>query len=58
MSKTRKQYTKEFKLEALQLWEPSEKSAADIESDPALARWPRYGKAKVRTWQLGINDPA
>jgi len=33
MSKQRKRYTEEFKHEALQLWEASEKSAAEIERD-------------------------
>ena len=52
MSKTRKRYTKEFKLEALQLWESSEKSAADIESDLGLAKgqlyqWKSYYKKQA-----------
>lgn len=52
MSKTRKRYTKEFKLEALQLWESSEKSAADIESDLGLAKgqlyqWKSYFKKQA-----------
>ena len=52
MSKTRKRYTKEFKLEALQLWESSEKSAADIGSDLGLAKgqlyqWKSYFKKQA-----------
>lgn len=42
MSKTRKRYTKEFKLEALQLWESSERSAAMIENDLGLAKGQLY----------------
>jgi transposase len=33
MSKQRKQYTVEFKREAVQLWESSGKAAAEIEKD-------------------------
>lgn len=42
MSNTRKRYTQEFKLEALQLWESSEKSAAMIENDLGLANGQLY----------------
>ena len=46
MSKKRRQYTREFKLEALQLWQSSGKSAAQIEQDLGLTsgrlyRWKR-----------------
>jgi len=36
MSKKRGQYTREFKLEALHLWQSSGKSAAQIEQDLGL----------------------
>jgi transposase len=42
MSKTRKRYTKEFKLEALQLWESSEKPAGMIENDLGLSSGQLY----------------
>ncbi|MFT7587734.1 MAG: hypothetical protein ACI9EW_004178 [Cellvibrionaceae bacterium] len=38
MSETRTRYTKEFKLEPLQLWESSEKTATAIETDLGLAK--------------------
>ena len=42
MSKTRKRHTEEFKLEALQLWESSGKSAAEIENDLGLSKGMLY----------------
>jgi transposase len=36
MSKTRKQYTREFKQNAVKLWQDSGKAAADIEKDLGL----------------------
>jgi transposase len=46
MKTTKRQYTREFKLEALRLWETSGKSAAQIESDLGIGsgnlyRWKR-----------------
>lgn len=46
MTRKRRQYTREFKLEALRLWETSGKSAAQIELDLGLTsgrlyRWKR-----------------
>jgi transposase len=37
MSKQRKQYTQEFKREAVQLWQTSGKSAPEIEKDLGIA---------------------
>lgn len=53
MTKSRKRYTEEFKLEALQLWETSEKSAAEIENDLGVANgmlyhWKKTFKEKAR----------
>lgn len=42
MSKKRRQYTREFKLEALRLWKSSGKSAAEIEQDLGLTRGRLY----------------
>ncbi len=42
MSKKRRQYTREFKFEALQLWQSSGKSAAQIEQDRGLSRGRLY----------------
>jgi transposase len=42
MSKKRREYTREFKLEALRLWESSGKSAAQIEEDLGLTRGRLY----------------
>ena len=44
MSKTRRTYTREFKIEAVRLWETTDKSAAEIErelgiGDGCLSRW-------------------
>lgn len=36
MSKTRKQYTREFKQNAVKLWQDSGKAAAEIEGDLGL----------------------
>jgi transposase len=46
MTKTRRTYTREFKLEAVRLWQTSGKSAAQIECDlgiggGGLYRWKR-----------------
>lgn len=46
MSKKRKQYTPEFKREAVQLWQSSDKAAAEIEEDLGIShgllyRWKR-----------------
>lgn len=46
MSKKRKQYTPEFKREAVQLWQTSGKAAAEIEADLGIGhgllyRWKR-----------------
>jgi transposase len=46
MTKTRRTYTREFKLEAVRLWQTSGKSAAQIERDlgiggGCLYRWKR-----------------
>lgn len=46
MTKKRRQYTKEFKLEALQLWESSGKSAAQIEQDLGLTAGRLYSWKK------------
>lgn len=53
MSKPRKRYTEAFKLEALQLWETSEKSAAAIEHDLDIAngllyQWKKALKQKAQ----------
>ena len=53
MSKPRKQYTDEFKQEALQLWAASEKSAVEIEQDLGITagllyQWKRADKQKVQ----------
>ena len=42
MAKERRQYTREFKLEALHLWESSGKSAAQIERDLGLPDHPHF----------------
>ena len=42
MSKKRRQYTREFKLEALHLWKSSGKSAAQIEQDLGLTKGRLY----------------
>ncbi len=42
MSKKRRQYTREFKLEALRLWESSGKSAGQIEQDLGLSKGRLY----------------
>lgn len=54
MSKSRKQYTEEFKLEALQLWEISDKSAAEIENNLGISHgmlyhWKGVFKKKAQT---------
>ena len=46
MSKKRRQYTPEFKEEAVQLWQSSDKAAAEIENDLGIShgllyRWKR-----------------
>ncbi|MEM9777420.1 MAG: transposase [Chloroflexota bacterium] len=52
MSKKRKQYTKEFKLEALEKWESSDKSAADVESELGL------GKGQLYRWKSALKKQA
>jgi transposase len=47
MSKKRRQYTREFKLEALRLWKSSGKSAAQIEQDLGLTRGRLYRWQRV-----------
>ncbi len=42
MSKKRRQYTREFKLEALHLWDSSGKSATQIEVDLGLTKGRLY----------------
>lgn len=42
MSKTRKRYTREFKQNALKLWQDSGKSAAEIEEDLGLSSGQLY----------------
>lgn len=42
MTKQRKRYTEEFKREALQLWQASEKSAAEIEHDLGITNGMLY----------------
>lgn len=42
MSKTRKRYTEEFKREAIELWQSSEKSAAEIEKDLGITNGMLY----------------
>ena len=46
MTKKRRQYTKEFKLEALQLWESSGKSAVQIEQNLGLSTGRLYSWKK------------
>jgi transposase len=53
MTQSRKRYTEEFKLEALQLWETSEKSAVEIENDLGITNgmlyhWKKTFKKKAR----------
>ena len=50
MSKKRKQYTREFKLEALKLWETSGKSAAQIEQDLGLT------KGRLYRWKKDLKQ--
>jgi len=38
MPQQRKTYTREFKLEAIQLWQTTEKSAREVEDDLGIAR--------------------
>ena len=45
MEQIRKQYSREFKLEALHLWETSGKSAAQIERDLGI------GKGNLYRWK-------
>ena len=47
MSKQRKRYTEEFKHETLQLWEASEKSAAEIERDLGITNGLLYQCKKM-----------
>ena len=42
MSKSRKRYTEEFKREAIELWQTSEKSAATIEQDLGISKGMLY----------------
>lgn len=54
MSKTRKRYTAEFKQEAIELWQASEKSAAEIEKDLGIThgmlyQWKKELKQKAVT---------
>ena len=51
MSKQRKRYTEEFKCEALQLWESSEKAAAEIERDLGISNGLLYQWKKARKKQ-------
>lgn len=51
MTNKRRQYTKEFKLEALQLWESSGKRAVQIEQDLGLTA------GRLYCWKKGtISD--
>lgn len=52
MSKTRKPYTKEFKLEALQKWESSDQSAAEIEKELGI------GKGQLYKWKSAFKKQA
>jgi transposase len=52
MSKTRKRYTEEFKREAIELWQTSEKSATAIEQDLGISKrmlyyWKKEFRKKV-----------
>ena len=47
MTKQKRQYTREFKLEALQLWASSGKSAAEIEDDLGISRGRLYHWKRV-----------
>lgn len=52
MTKTRKRYTREFKQEAVALWQASEKSAAEIEQDLGITtgmlyQWQKESKKKA-----------
>ena len=50
MSKKRRLYTREFKLEALRLWEISGKSAAQIEQDLGLT------KGRLYRWKRDLKQ--
>ena len=50
MSKKRRQYTREFKLEALRLWKTSGKSAAQIEQDLGLTQ------GRLYRWQRDLKQ--
>ena len=50
MSKKRRQYTREFKLEALRLWESSGKSAGQIEQDLGLS------KGRLYKWKSDLQQ--
>lgn len=47
MTKRKRQYTRDFKLEALQLWASSGKSAAEIEDDLGISRGRLYHWKRV-----------
>lgn len=47
MSKQRRRYTEEFKREAVELWQSSEKSAAEIEQDLGIGVGMLYQWNKV-----------
>ena len=50
MKKTRRQYTREFKLEALRLLETSGKSASQIEQDLGI------GKGNLWRWKRKLTE--
>ena len=50
MSKERRLYTREFKLEALELWASSGKSAPQIEQDLGLS------KGRLYRWKSELKD--
>lgn len=61
MSKQRKRYTEEFKHETLQLWEASEKSAAEIERDLGITngllyQWKKMLKKQAQAEADGRAD--
>ena len=50
MSEQRKKYTKEFKIEAVQLFETSSKSGREIEQDLGI------GKGVLYRWRREVRD--
>ena len=50
MTKERRNYTREFKIEAIQLWQTSGKSAPQIEQDLGI------GKGCLYRWKRELTD--